>query len=122
MRFLAIALGGAIGAVLRYVLSGWIHRLAGERLPWGTLAVNVMGSFALGLVMALTLAHAGDEVWGRQFWAIGVFGAFTTYSTFSYETVAMLQLGDWNGGALNVALNLALGLGAVLVGLRLGQI
>ena len=121
MRILAIAFGGAIGAVLRYGLSGWAHRLAGERLPWGTLAVNATGSFALGLVMAVTLSHAGGDAWGRQFWAIGVIGAFTTYSTFSYETVAMLQVGDWGGGLANVLLNLALGLGAVLLGLRLGQ-
>ncbi len=122
MRWIAIAAGGALGAVLRYGLSGWVHRLTGPRFPWGTLAVNTLGSFLLGLGMAAALAHAGNELWGRHFWAIGVLGAFTTYSTFSYETVAMLEAGDLAGGAANVALNVVLCLGAAFAGLALGRL
>lgn len=122
MRWIAIAAGGALGAVLRYGLSGWVHGLAGTRFPWGTLAVNVTGSFLLGLGMAAALSHAGNDLWGRHFWAIGVLGAFTTYSTFSYETVALLEAGDVAGGAANVALNLVLGVGAAFAGLALGRL
>lgn len=122
MRWIAVAAGGALGALLRYGLSGWVHRFAGTRFPWGTLAVNAIGSFLLGLGMATALSHAGGEAWGRHFWAIGVLGAFTTYSTFSYETLALLEAGDFAGGAANVALNLVLGLGAAFAGLALGRL
>lgn len=122
MRWIAIAAGGALGAVLRYGLSGWVHRLTGTRFPWGTLAVNTLGSFLLGLGMAAALSHAGNDLWGRHFWAIGLLGAFTTYSTFSYETVALLEAGDLAGGAANVALNVVLSLGAAFAGLALGRL
>lgn len=118
MRWVAVAVGGALGAVLRYWLQGWVQSFGGSRFPWGTLAVNVLGSFLLGVVIALTLAKA-TATWERTFLAIGVLGGFTTYSTFSYETVALLQLGDWRAGIGNIVLHLMLGLAAVLVGLRI---
>jgi len=121
VRLIAIAAGGALGAVLRYLVSGWVQTIAGPRFPCGTLAVNALGSLLLGFILAGALAHAGGEAWGRHFWAIGLLGGFTTYSAFSYETVALLQVGDAWAAMANVALNLALGLGAVLIGLRLGE-
>jgi CrcB protein len=120
MVLLAVAAGGAIGAVLRYLLSGWVQGVGGARFPWGTLAVNVVGSFALGLLMAGLLGHTVTGGTTRTFWTIGVLGAFTTFSTFSYETLALLSVGDWTAGIANVAANLGLGLAAALVGLRLG--
>jgi CrcB protein len=122
MGILAIAAGGALGAVLRYVLSGWVQHLGGTRFPWGTLAVNVVGSFALGLLMAGLLEHTVTGPATRSFWTIGVLGAFTTFSTFSYETLALLTIGDWSAGIANVAANLGLGLVAALLGLRLGAL
>ncbi|HEY7472390.1 MAG TPA: fluoride efflux transporter CrcB [Gemmatimonadota bacterium] len=122
MGILAIAAGGAIGAVLRYVLSGWVQELGGARFPWGTLAVNALGSLALGLIMAGLVEHSATGSVTRTFWTIGVLGAFTTFSTFSYETLALLTVGDWWGGVANVAANLGLGLGAALLGLRLGAL
>ena len=122
MIVLAVAAGGAIGAVLRYLLSGWVQGVGGARFPWGTLAVNVVGSFALGLLMAGLLGHAVTGGTTRTFWTIGVLGAFTTFSTFSYETLALLAVGDWAAGIANVAANLGLGLAAALVGLRLGAL
>jgi CrcB protein len=121
MRLLAIAVGGAIGATLRYLVSGWVQNVTGPRFPWGTLAVNTLGSFVVGLLMGGLLFHTGGEAWGRHFWVIGVIGGFTTYSAFSYETVAMIEVADWWGVGGNVLLNLVLSLGAVLVGLRLGD-
>jgi len=122
MGILAIAAGGALGAVLRYVISGWVQGMGGTRFPWGTLAVNVVGSFALGLLMAGLLEHAVTGPTTRTFWTIGVLGAFTTFSTFSYETLALLSIGDWSAGMANVAANLGLGLAAALIGLRLGAL
>ncbi len=120
MGILAIAAGGAIGAVLRYLVSGWVQGLGGTRFPWGTLAVNVAGSFALAWLLSAFLDHATASPVQRAFWTIGLLGAFTTYSTFSYETIALLSVGDWVTGGANVAANLVLGLGAALAGLRLG--
>jgi CrcB protein len=122
MVLLAVAAGGAIGAVLRYLLSGWVQGVGGARFPWGTLAVNVVGSFALGFLMAGLVGHAVAGGTTRTFWTIGVLGAFTTFSTFSYETLALLAVGDWTAGMANVAANLGLGLAAALVGLRLGAL
>lgn len=120
MGILAIAAGGALGAVLRYLISGWVQHVGGTRFPWGTLAVNVGGSFALGFLMAGLLGHATSSPVTRSFWAIGVLGGFTTFSTFSYETLALFSVGDWTGGVANVAANVGLGLAAALVGLRIG--
>lgn len=122
MGILAIAAGGALGAVLRYLLSGWVQGLGGTRFPWGTLAVNVVGSFALGLLMAGLIEHAVTGPTTRTFWTIGVMGAFTTFSTFSYETLALLSIGDWSAAIANVVANLGLGLAAALLGLRLGAL
>lgn len=121
MRLLAIAAGGALGALLRYLISGWAQSLGSDRFPWGTLTVNVAGSFLLGVVMTTALTHVGGEAWGRHFLGIGLLGAFTTFSAFSYETVVLLQIGDWEAGAANVLLHLVLGFAALLAGLRLAQ-
>ena len=122
MGILAIAAGGALGAVLRYVLAGWVQQIGGTRFPWGTLAVNAAGSFALGFLMAGFLGHATSTPLTRSFWTIGVLGGFTTFSTFSYETLALFSVGDWTGGCANVAANVGLGLAAALVGLRIGTL
>jgi CrcB protein len=121
MRLVAIAIGGALGAALRYLLSGWVQSISGPQFPWGTLAVNALGSLLLGVFMAASLSHAGGDAWGRHFWAIGLIGGFTTFSAFSYETMALFEVGDWWGAVANVLLNVGLGIGAVLVGLRLGE-
>jgi len=119
---LVVAAGGALGAVIRYVVSGWAQELGGSRFPWGTLAVNVLGSFALGFLMAALLEHAATSPATRTFWTIGVLGAFTTFSTFSYETLALVSVGDWSAGIANVGANLGLGLAAAFLGLRLGML
>ena len=118
---LAVAAGGALGAVLRYLLSGWAQALGGARFPWGTLAVNVLGSSAIGVLMAAFLEHATTSPVTRAFWVIGVIGGFTTYSAFSYETVTLLSVGDWTAGGVNVMANLVLGVAAAFVGIRLGS-
>lgn len=119
---LAVAAGGATGAVVRYLLSGWAQDLAGAGFPWGTLVVNVLGSFLVGLLMAAFLEHATASPVTRAFWVVGVIGGFTTYSAFSYETFMLLSIGNWMGGVANVLANLVLGVGAAFVGVRLGSL
>jgi len=121
-RILAVAAGGALGALMRYGLTGWVQGWAGSRFPWGTLAVNAAGSLALGVVMAFALTQAEWSGPLRTFVGIGLLGAFTTYSTFAYETVALLHAGDWTGAVANVGLNLVVGLAAIVAGLRLGSL
>jgi len=124
VRLLAVAVGGAAGAVARYALSGWVAHLAREGpFPYGTLAVNALGSLALGFVMGATTAGRlalGPDA--RAALTVGVLGAFTTFSTFSYETVQAARLGDLRVAAVNVAASLALGLAACWLGLRLGRV
>lgn len=90
----AIALGGAAGAVARYLATGWVQDVAGGFFPWGTLAVNVAGSLLLGFVLAwLQSTVASTEL--RALVTIGFLGSFTTFSTFAYEAWAMLQDQEW---------------------------
>ena len=97
MAWLAIGLAGALGALARYGLSGWVHRFAGPDFPAGTLAVNLAGCFVLGLLTELA-RHVGwvsPEV--RVWVGIGFLGAFTTFSTFGVETFRAAEAGDWHG-------------------------
>lgn len=113
-----IALGGAIGAMARYGASGWVHAHAPATFPWGTLAVNVLGSLLLGLaVRSLQISAVSVQV--RGFVTIGLLGAFTTFSTFSFEAVALLQDGEWMRAGLYVGASVLLGLLALIVGLAL---
>lgn len=110
-----IALGGALGAVARYGLGGWVHGWAGAGFPWGTLVVNVTGSLFLGLTVRVLEGLAAGPGW-RAFLAIGVAGGFTTFSTFGYEAHALLQDGR-TGAALGYVLaSVVLGVGAVFAG------
>ena len=95
--YLYIALGSALGGVARYACTGWIAQQFGETFPWGTITVNVVGSFLIGLVATLTgpdgrLLVPGH---GRDFVMIGVFGGFTTFSSFSLQTLNLMQDGEW---------------------------
>ena len=95
MRLIALlALGGAAGAVLRYALSG-IVQPAGHTFPWGTLTVNLAGAFALGFLMRYLLGSAVVDSDVRLALTIGFCGSFTTMSTFSYETVSLMQVGAY---------------------------
>lgn len=115
--YLLIALGGALGAVGRYAFGGWVHTRLGAAFPWGTLAVNVLGSTLLGLVLGI-LNQVPVSVEARAFLTIGVLGAFTTFSTFSYETVALLRDGEWRLAVPYVGASL----GAAFIGLALGLV
>jgi CrcB protein len=116
-----IALGGAVGAVARYGIGGWIHGLVGSSFPWGTFAVNLVGSFALGFaIRTLHASTVASEF--RGFLTIGLFGAFTTFSTFSYEAVTLLQDGEWERASAYLFGSVAAGVAAVIAGLWLASV
>ncbi|ABL99980.1 fluoride efflux transporter CrcB [Shewanella amazonensis] len=115
---LYIAAGGAIGAVLRYSISILALQLFGTGFPFGTLIVNVAGSFLMGCIYALAeLSHIGPE-W-KALIGVGLLGALTTFSTFSNETLLLLQQGELVKASLNVLLNLILCLTVVYLGQQL---
>lgn len=121
MLIVMVAVGGALGAVARYGLGGWVQGFVSTSFPLGTLAVNVLGSFLLGLSFYLleSLAVSAET---RAMVTIGFLGAFTTFSTFSYEAVVLLEGGEWARGGAYVGGSLVLGLVGVGVGLALGSL
>lgn len=118
-RFLLICLGGALGTGARYLISLWLAGLAGAAFPLGTLVVNVAGSFLLAAIVELSLATALIGPDARLILGTGVLGGFTTYSTFNYETLALLREGTWGLAALNIAATLAGCLIAGAIGIAL---
>lgn len=117
LKLLIIGAGGFIGAILRYEISGWVHKLFGSRFPYGTLSVNVLGSFILGFFLVFADSKLILSDMYKQFIAIGILGAFTTFSTFSYETIALLQINLWKQAFINIILNVFVGLFAVWLGI-----
>ena len=103
--YLLIALGGAIGSVTRFALSGFVAQHFGETFPWGTLIVNVAGSFVIGFFGTLTGPEGRFLVGpgGRQFFMTGVLGGFTTFSSFSLQTLNLARDGEWLYAGGNVA-------------------
>jgi fluoride exporter len=120
-RFLWICLGGAAGTGARYLLSGWLLRAAGPGFPWGTLAVNVTGSFLLGLIMQVALTTSLLSPTLRLALTTGVMGGFTTYSTFNYETLQYLQQNEWLLAAANLTATVLVCLAAGAVGVLTGR-
>lgn len=112
-----IALGGALGSVARYWVAVWAVPIS-RSLPWGTVGINVAGSFLIGFFGTLTL-HAGRHPapdWLRLFVMVGVCGGFTTFSSFSLQTLELLRADAWGRALLNVALSVLLCLAAVAAG------
>ncbi len=121
MQSLAIAAGGAAGALLRYWTSIAVHALAGRGFPYGTLVVNVAGSLAMGvLFVVLTERVEMSAIW-RAALLIGLLGAFTTYSTFSIETVNLVEQGEHLKAALNAVGNVVLCVAACWGGVLFGR-
>jgi CrcB protein len=115
-----VALGGAIGSVARWALSGAVQKWSGSLFPWGTLVVNAIGSLAIGVLAALALERALIPPAARLFLIVGVLGGFTTFSAFSYETVAMLRGGQWWPALGYVAGSVGAGTVCALGGLAIG--
>lgn len=119
--FLAVAVGSALGGVARYGLSGLVARSFGETFPWGTLVVNVVGSLLIGFVATITGPDGRLLVSPvtRQFWMPGIFGGFTTFSSFSLQTLSLAQDGEWTRAFATVTLSVALCLLGVWLGASL---
>ncbi len=121
-NLLLIGIGGFIGAVARYLLSGLFYNIFGDRFPYGTFAVNIIGCLLLGFFLTLTEGKFIISPQVRSFFAIGILGAFTTFSTFSYETFALLQSGLYSSAILNIILSVIISLAAVWGGIILAKL
>jgi len=117
----AVALGGALGAVSRFLLSHQIYVWLGRDFAWGTLGVNVIGSFFMGLLTILLVDKWMVTVEWRMLFLVGFLGAFTTFSTFSYETLQYIELGAFFKAIANMAVSLLLTVFAVWLGLSAGR-
>ena len=113
-----VALGGALGAVARYGVNAWVQARVSAGFPWGTFVINASGSFLLGLVLTLLTSHVLRSACWRPFFTIGFVGAYTTFSTFEYES---FQLGASWRAIGNVLGSVVVGYGCVWFGVRLAQ-
>jgi CrcB protein len=120
-QVLAIAGGGAVGAVLRYWVSSGVYALTGRGFPYGTLVVNVLGSLVMGFLYIWLLERIPGGVAMRAFLLIGLLGAFTTFSTFSVETLNLMEAGQIARAALNTLLSVVLCVGAAALGVMLAR-
>ncbi len=120
-RVLVIALGGAIGAVLRYLSSEVTYRILGRGFPYGTLAVNVIGSFCIGyLFVGFAERFSVGALWHAALFA-GLLGGFTTFSAFSLDTMQMIQSGHFSKALLNIVLSVGLCLAGVWGGMAVAK-
>jgi len=121
MKYLVIGIGGFAGAVARYALGAYIGGRYGVRFPLGTFVINISGSFLIGFILALLSRTTASPNW-RYLIPIGFIGAYTTFSTFEYETLLAVQDGQITTGVLNIALSVAAGFVAVWAGAALGKV
>lgn len=118
MTYFLVAAGSAIGGTLRFWLSGLIANSVGQTFPWGTLVINITGSLAIGFFATLTGPEGRIFVPGewRQFFMIGICGGYTTFSSFSLQTLTLAQDGEWEWAGLNIGLSVVLCLLGVWLG------
>ena len=117
-----VGIGGFIGAIVRYALAIWIGQTWGRSFPLGTFVINVSGSFLIGLLMTLFAErYTVDPAW-RLLFVVGFLGAYTTFSTFEYETGKLIKDSEWLFASMNVILSVVLGFVALKVGEVLAKI
>src|SRR5260370_33628509 len=116
LKYLVIGAGGFIGANTRYIVGGWVQQKWGASFPYGTFVINVSGSFVLGLFGTLSIRCAWDDYW-RLLIAIGFVGAYTTFSTFEYETIQLIAEGArYKAAIINLAGSVVVGFFAAYLG------
>jgi CrcB protein len=115
MKLLYAAVGGAIGTIFRYLLSAWVYQIADGAFPWGTLVVNLSGSFAIGFLWEI-LMRFDASTYSRTFFLIGIVGGFTTFSTFMFETVNLFKEHENTLALLNLVVSNAAGIAFVISG------
>ncbi len=118
MNYLIIGAGGFVGAIARYVLALWIGQRWGRSFPLGTFVINISGSFLIGLLMTLMAERFTENPQWRLLLIVGFLGAYTTFSTFEYETGALLKDGEWLYACLNIILSVSVG----FIALKLGEV
>jgi CrcB protein len=121
MKWLALLAGGGIGASLRYALSVWVDQRMVSSFPWGTLLVNLIGSFLIGVLVSVFEQRGLTSPALRLFWITGVLGAFTTFSTFSLETTHLLEAGRLYLAAANVTASVVVCVLAAFGGIALAR-
>ena len=119
---LAIAAGGAIGALLRFWMSSGVYALLGRGFPYGTLAVNVLGSLLMGYLYIIMIERTAVSVEWRAFALVGLLGAFTTFSTFSIETLNLLEQADIGKAVANMLLSVVACVAAAYAGVMLARL
>ena len=122
LDFLAVSAGAVAGANLRYWMSRYAARLLGPVFPYGTLAINVLGSFVLGFFLVWTTERAVVDPRWRLLIAVGFCGGYTTFSSYAYETMAFFEHGQWMLMAANFVSNNLLACAAVLAGMALARV
>jgi CrcB protein len=121
-KLLLLAVAGATGTLARFGLGGFVQRLAGGSFPWGTFVVNALGCLAFGVVWSLAEERLIISGSARSIVLVGFVGAFTTFSTFAFETGQLLDDSQWLAAAANLLLQNAVGIALMLVGIALGKI
>jgi len=120
MEYLMIGLGGILGANARYLVGGWVTQRLGVQFPWGTFLINLSGSLVLGLFVAYMARHPASH-YPRLFFAVGFLGAYTTFSTFSVESLQLIQNGRFPVALSYIVSSAALGLAGAWIGFTFGQ-
>jgi len=119
---LLVAVGGAIGSVARYLVGGWIAARFGASFPYGTLVINLTASFAIGLFLAFAEQRAGLSPYWRLLFAIGFLGGYSTFSSYEYEAVRLLQDGELLLGSVYLAGSMVAGAIATIGGIAVGSL
>lgn len=117
MGWIAIAAGGALGATARFAMSHQIYQWFGREFAWGTLSVNVLGSFAMGFLAVLLVDKLELSSEWKAFLLVGFLGAFTTFSTFSYESMQYIEIGEFGKALANVLVSVIACVLAVWIGM-----
>lgn len=119
-QVIAVAVGGALGSVLRFGLSSWVQGAMGRAFPYGTLSVNVLGCFVIGVLYVALIERAGPSIWSAGL-LVGVLGGFTTFSAFSMDTIRLMESGLHAQALLNVLASVVLCVAATWLGLLLAR-
>jgi fluoride exporter len=122
LEVLFVALGGAIGSAARYLVGGWFAARFGAAFPYGTFVVNVTGSFIVGLFLAYAQERVSLSPYWRLFFAVGLVGGYTTFSTFEYESIRLLQDGEMLMAAVYLIGSVVTGGVAAIAGIALGSL